>query len=192
MQRFDRGHSFACASRKVARFNRLVSRRAGGGSGGSPQKQGRRRRRETFLDGKNPKRRGFDFQPMGCFSSARSRPRLQIAEHKKGRFMLRSIKQSYGNKLGAARWRHRPCGLLFRWSELGHPLSGRGHGNMAAGTSVLILPSSLGQLDQAKKVLRVNLTRKQVEVSPSIDLQKPVSRWVPVGLHPIASFPAPA
>jgi hypothetical protein len=34
----------------------------------------------------------------------------------------------------------------------------------------------LGRLDQPEKTLRVNLTRKQIENSPSIDAHKPVSR----------------
>jgi hypothetical protein len=41
---------------------------------------------------------------------------------------------------------------------------------------VLLSPHSLGHLDPAGKVLRVNLTRKRIEKSPSIESHKPVSR----------------
>lgn len=49
-------------------------------------------------------------------------------------------------------------------------------GSWLAGRKVLLTPHSLGRLDQPEKILRVNLTRKQVENSPSIDAHKPVSR----------------
>ena len=41
---------------------------------------------------------------------------------------------------------------------------------------MLISPYSLSSLDQTGKVLRMNLTRKQVESSPSIESHKPESR----------------
>ncbi|MEI7731895.1 MAG: PRC-barrel domain-containing protein [Verrucomicrobiota bacterium] len=44
------------------------------------------------------------------------------------------------------------------------------------GRQVLISPHSLGRLDATGDFLRVNLTRKQIEHSPSIELHKPVSR----------------
>jgi hypothetical protein len=49
-------------------------------------------------------------------------------------------------------------------------------GSWLPGRLVLISPHSLGSLDQAGKVLLVNLTRKQIENSPSIESHKPVSR----------------
>jgi uncharacterized protein YrrD len=91
--------------------------------------------------------------------------------------MLRSIKQLYGNKLGATD------------GEIGHVKDFYfddqnwairylivGTGTWLPGRQVLLSPYSLGRLDQVEKVLRVNLTRKQIENSPSIDLHKPVSR----------------
>ncbi len=91
--------------------------------------------------------------------------------------MLRSIKQLYGNKLGATD------------GEIGHVKDFYfddqnwairylvvDTGNWLPGRQVLLSPYSLGRLDQVEKVLRVNLTRKQIENSPSIDLHKPVSR----------------
>jgi hypothetical protein len=41
---------------------------------------------------------------------------------------------------------------------------------------VLISPHAFGSLDRVEKVLCVNLTRKQIEASPSIESHKPVSR----------------
>jgi hypothetical protein len=41
---------------------------------------------------------------------------------------------------------------------------------------VLISPHAFGSLHQTGKVLRVNLTRKQIEDSPSIESHKPLSR----------------
>ncbi len=91
--------------------------------------------------------------------------------------MLRSIKQLYGNQLGATD------------GEIGHVKDFyfddqnwairylvADTGNWLPGRLVLISPYSLGRLDQTHKVLRVNLTRKQIENSPSIETHKPVSR----------------
>src|SRR6266852_859981 len=49
-------------------------------------------------------------------------------------------------------------------------------GSWLAGRSVLILPKFLGSVDQKNQTIPVSLTRKQVEESPSIDIDKPVSR----------------
>src|SRR6478672_7693729 len=49
-------------------------------------------------------------------------------------------------------------------------------GSWLAKRQVLLAPHSLGRLDQAGNVLRVNLTRKQIEDSPPIESHKPVSR----------------
>ena len=120
--------------------------------------------------------------------------------------MLRSIKQLYGDKLGAAdgdigqvrdfyfddqKWT-----IRFLVADTGSWLPGR---------QVLLSPHSLGRLDQAGKVLRVNLTRKQIEDSPSIASHKPVSRqyeeeyyryygwpcyWQGDGLWGVSGFPS--
>lgn len=91
--------------------------------------------------------------------------------------MLRSIKQIYGNKLGASD------------GEIGHVKDFYfddqnwairylvvDTGDWLPGRQVLISPYSLGNLDAAGKILRVNLTRKQIEDSPPIETHKPVSR----------------
>jgi hypothetical protein len=91
--------------------------------------------------------------------------------------MLRSIKQLYGDKLGASDgeighvkdfyFDDQNWAIRYLVADTGSWLPGR---------QVLLTPHSLGRLDQAGKVLRVNLTRKQIEDSPSIASHKPVSR----------------
>jgi hypothetical protein len=91
--------------------------------------------------------------------------------------MLRSLKQLYGNQLGASDgdigqvkdfyFDDQNWAIRYLVADTGTWLPGR---------QVLLSPFSLGRLDQAEKILRVNLTRKQIENSPSIDLHKPVSR----------------
>jgi hypothetical protein len=91
--------------------------------------------------------------------------------------MLRSIKQLYGTKLGASDgeighvkdfyFDDQNWAVRYLVADTGSWLPGR---------QVLISPHSLGRLDETGKVLRVNLTRKQIEDSPSIETHKPVSR----------------
>jgi len=91
--------------------------------------------------------------------------------------MFRSIKQIYGDKLGASDgeighvkdfyFDDRNWAIRYLVADTGSWLPGR---------NVLLSPYSLGRLDQAEKVLRVNLTRKQIEDSPPIEAHKPVSR----------------
>jgi len=49
-------------------------------------------------------------------------------------------------------------------------------GTWLTGRQVLLSPHTFGSLNQDGKVLLVNLTRKQIENSPSIERHKPVSR----------------
>jgi len=49
-------------------------------------------------------------------------------------------------------------------------------GSWLAGRLVLISPISVGQTDWESKQFEVVLTKKEVEDSPDIDTQKPVSR----------------
>ena len=91
--------------------------------------------------------------------------------------MLRSIKQLYGDKLGASDgeighlkdfyFDDRDWAIRYLVVDTGNWLTSR---------QVLISPYSIGRLDQTEKIVRVNLTLKQIENSPSIDLHKPVSR----------------
>lgn len=91
--------------------------------------------------------------------------------------MLRNIKQLYGEKLGAS---DGEIGLVKdfyfddeKWAiryivvDTGAWLPGR---------QVLLSPHAFGSLHQVGKDLLVNLTRKQIEGSPSIDSHKPLSR----------------
>lgn len=119
--------------------------------------------------------------------------------------MLRSIKQLYGSKLGASDgeigqvkdfyFDDQSWAIRYLVADTGNWLPKR---------QVLISPYSMGRLDQAGKVLRVNLTRKQIENSPSIDLHQPVSRqyeeeyyryygwpyyWEGSGLWGLSGFP---
>ena len=95
----------------------------------------------------------------------------------KHKFMIRSIKQLYGDKLGASDgeighvndfyFDDQNWAVRYVVADTGSWLPGR---------QVLISPHALGSLDQTGNILRVNLTRKQVESSPSIESHKPVSR----------------
>src|ERR1017187_4743817 len=90
--------------------------------------------------------------------------------------MLQSIKQLYGDKLGALDgeighvkdfyFDDRNWAVRYVVADTGSWLPGR---------QVLISPHSLGPLTPSGKVLLVNLTRKQVEDSPLIESHKPVS-----------------
>jgi hypothetical protein len=93
---------------------------------------------------------------------------------------MQSIKQLYGNKLGASDgdighvkdfyFDDQNWVVRYVVADTGSWLSGR---------QVLISPHSFGFLERTGhtgNALRVNLTRKQIEGSPSIDLHKPVSR----------------
>jgi hypothetical protein len=91
--------------------------------------------------------------------------------------MFRSIKQLYGDKLGALDgdighvkdfyFDDQNWAVRYLVADTGIWLTSR---------QVLLSPHALGSLDQAGKVLRVKLTRKQIEGSPSIEWHKPVSR----------------
>ena len=91
--------------------------------------------------------------------------------------MLRSLKQLYGEKLDATDgeigtikdfyFDSQNWAIRYLVADTGTWLPGR---------TVLISPHAIGGLDHSGKILRVNLTRKQIEDSPSIALHQPVSR----------------
>jgi len=91
--------------------------------------------------------------------------------------MLRNIKQLYGNKLGASDgeighvkdfyFDDQNWAIRYLVADTGSWLPGR---------QVLISPHAFSSLHQAGKLLRANLTRQQIENSPSIESHKPVSR----------------
>src|ERR1044071_4507943 len=104
--------------------------------------------------------------------------------------MLRTIKQIEGDKLGATD------------GEIGHVKDFyfddvewvvryvvADTGSWMPGRLVLISPHALGRLYQGGKVLLVNLTREQIEKSPSIDAHKPVSRQHEEEYHRYYGYP---
>jgi hypothetical protein len=91
--------------------------------------------------------------------------------------MLRSFKQFLGDKLGAT---DGAIGHVkdFYFDEKNWTVRYlvADTGSWIPGRLVLISPYALGGLEPGEKVLRVNLTRGQIENSPSIEAHKPVSR----------------
>jgi len=91
--------------------------------------------------------------------------------------MLRSIKQVYGDKLGASDgdighvkdfyFDDKQWAVRYLVADMGSWIPGR---------LVLISPHAFGSLPPGGKPLPVNLTRKQIENSPPIESHKPVSR----------------
>jgi hypothetical protein len=104
--------------------------------------------------------------------------------------MLRSIKQLYGDKLGAADgdighikdfyFDDQNWAVRYVIADTGSWLTGR---------QVLISPHAFGRLREAEKILRVNLTRKQIEDGPSIESHKPVSRLYEEEYHSYYGWP---
>jgi hypothetical protein len=109
---------------------------------------------------------------------------------KKGRFMLRSIKQLYGDKLGAS---DGEIGQVkdFYFDDQNWVVRYlvADTGSWLAGRQVLISPHAFGSLHQTGKVLCVNLTRKQIEDSPSIESHKPLSRQYEEEYHRYYGWP---
>jgi sporulation protein YlmC with PRC-barrel domain len=104
--------------------------------------------------------------------------------------MLLSIKQLYGNKLGASDgeighvkdfyFDDRNWVVRYLVADTGSWLTGR---------QVLISPHAFGGLHPAGKILDLKLTRKQIESSPSIALHKPVSRQYEEEYHQYFGWP---
>jgi hypothetical protein len=91
--------------------------------------------------------------------------------------MLRSVKQLYGDKLGASDGEiGRVKDFYFDDQNWAVRYLVADTGSWLPGRAVLISPHAIGGLDHTGKVLRVNLTRKQIEDSPAIALHEPVSR----------------
>jgi hypothetical protein len=104
--------------------------------------------------------------------------------------MSLSIKQLYGNKLGASDgeighakdfyFDDRTWVVRYVVADTGSWLSGR---------QVLLSPHAFGNLHPAGKILGVKLTRKQIENSPSIALHMPVSRQYEELYHQYYGWP---
>jgi len=104
--------------------------------------------------------------------------------------MLHSIQQRYGEKLRATDgeigyvsdfyFDDKTWTIRYAVADTGGWLSGR---------QVLISPHAMGHLYPKGKVLLVNLTREQIEKSPSIDEAKPVSRRQEEEFHRHYGYP---
>jgi hypothetical protein len=104
--------------------------------------------------------------------------------------MLQSIKQLCGEKLGASDgdighvkdfyFDDQNWAVRYVIADTGTWLPKR---------QVLISPYAFGSLQQAEKVLRVNLTRKQIEDSPAIESHQPVSRQYEEEYHRYYGWP---
>ena len=62
-------------------------------------------------------------------------------------------------------------------------------GNWLTGRLVLLSPYSFGRLNQDGKTLSINLTKKQIENSPSIDMDRPVSRQYEQNYYDYYGYP---
>jgi sporulation protein YlmC with PRC-barrel domain len=104
--------------------------------------------------------------------------------------MLQSIKQLYGNKLGATDgeighvndfyFDDKSWAVRYVVADTGSWLPGR---------QVLISPRAFGGFLRTGKVLSVNLSRKQIEGSPAIGSRKPVSRQYEEEYHQYYGWP---
>jgi len=104
--------------------------------------------------------------------------------------MLRSLKQSYGEKLGALDgeigqvkdfyFDDRNWTVRYVVAETGPWLTSR---------QVLLSPRAIGRLFQDGRAMLVNLKRKQIEDSPPIEWHKPVSRQYEEEYHRYYGWP---
>ena len=91
--------------------------------------------------------------------------------------MLRSVKKLFEGKLGASDGEiGRVNDFYFDDQNGAIRYLVADTGTWMPGRLVLIFPHAFGNLYQGGKLLLVNLTRKQIENSPSIESHKPVSR----------------
>ena len=114
-----------------------------------------------------------------------------ITVFNKDKVMLRIIKQLYGEKLSTSEgdigrvkdfyFDDRKWAVRYVVVETGSWLTAR---------LVLISPDAFGDLHQDGKVLLVNLTRKQIENSPSIETHKPLSRQFEEEYYQYYGFPS--
>jgi len=104
--------------------------------------------------------------------------------------MLQSLKQLYGNKLGAS---DGDIGHIkdFYFDDQNWAVRYvvANTGNWLPGRQVLLSPHAFGDRHPEEKVMLVNLTRKQIEDSPSMELHKPVSRQYEEDYHRYYGWP---
>jgi uncharacterized protein YrrD len=109
----------------------------------------------------------------------------------KGEFMLQSIKDLYGEKLGATDgeighvkdfyFDDQSWAVRYLVADTGTWLTSR---------QVLVSPHAIGSLYEDGNVMLVNLTRKQIEDSPPIEWHKPVSRQYEEEYHRYYGWPS--
>jgi hypothetical protein len=109
---------------------------------------------------------------VGCFGCP-----AFVGQNLRVKFMSQSIQKLYGEKLAASDgeighvkdfyFDDQSWAIRYVVADTGTWLPGR---------RVLLSPHAFGSLHQAGKLLPVNLSRKQIEDSPSIDSHKPLSR----------------
>jgi sporulation protein YlmC with PRC-barrel domain len=114
-----------------------------------------------------------------------------ITVFNKDKVMLRSIKKLYGEKLGTSEgeighvkdfyFDDQKWAVRYLVVDTGSWISGR---------LVLLAPHAFCGLHQRGKVLLVNLTRQQIENSPSIETHKPVSRQYEEEYHRYYGWPS--
>ena len=91
--------------------------------------------------------------------------------------MLRSVKQLYEDKLGASDGElGRVKDFYFDDQSWAVRYLVADTGTWLTSRQVLLAPHAFGSLHPAGKVLRVNLTRKQIEDSPPIEWHKAFTR----------------
>lgn len=105
--------------------------------------------------------------------------------------MLQNIKELYGQKLAATDgdighvkdfyFDDQTWVIRYLVVDTGSWLTGR---------LVLISPHAFGPFDRDAKVLHLKLSRKQIEASPSIETQKPVSRQYEIEYYRYYGWPA--
>jgi hypothetical protein len=104
--------------------------------------------------------------------------------------MLRSIKQLYGDKLGALDGEiGQVKDFYFDDEKWGVRFVVADTGSWLAGRMVLLSPRSLGRIAPSGKILHVNQTRKQIEDGPSIASHTPVSRQYEEAYHRYFGWP---
>jgi uncharacterized protein YrrD len=104
--------------------------------------------------------------------------------------MLRSIKPLYDDQLGASDGDlGRVKDFYFDDQSWAVRYVVVDTGTWLASRQVLLSPHAFGEFLQTGKVLRVKLTRKQIEDSPSIERHKPVSRQYEEEYHRYYGWP---
>ena len=105
--------------------------------------------------------------------------------------MLQNTKELYGHKLTASDgeighvkdfyFDDKTWGIRYLVADTGSWLSGR---------QVLLSPHAVGRVNRDEKAIAINLTRKRIEGSPSIEMHKPVSRQYEISYYQYYGWPA--